>query len=432
MMSSSAQSEIPNGIRQLNGSPDESPDALVPACAVASSLPRAPPTAGGAVPAMQLIPPPTSTNSTKVFPTAAYQDEDEDCLLRLPPVRPAGEPDYAELSFAMRKAWESPLVQQHLEHSMHRDELLHVWNEKKSHSPGGNYFFWRHSPRGHHASSSQGHSAPPWTTTTAKDEGSASIIKPFGKEKDLSKATNPKNLPGHWSQSLEQCFLEFQAIGAELLTTQVILQEKADSYLVGSGDPLVVQRAGEMLLHHVKDAESIRDSLRAIYLRWEGKGDKLLFCNNEMMNAMYFVSLKRLVKAAVYAHREMSAFANFAICSALNEKREAKSALAEGAESRAHRANVLNKVAQEDLIPFEVYLVFAPPVVPLLLRGRSLSGPRRRPPPSERFTQGITYTAVTAPASPCQREREARKREDLEGDVQTHISLYEGGRWGNV
>ncbi|KAL8427993.1 hypothetical protein ACSSS7_007440 [Eimeria intestinalis] len=358
------------------------------------------------IPALRLIPPSPScvTGGALLSPLGQTVDADP-CLSLLPPVEPAEEPDYKELEAAMRKAWDTPLVQWHMEHNMERVELLHVWRSGANHSPRScsGSFVCRQSPRVHRNTCA---TAGVHTATSAAN-------------------STPRRGSGRISNEAAKCFLEFQALGTQLLTMQVLLEEKVDSFLIGIRDSTLVERAGAALERLVQEAADIRDHCRAVHARWISEEKKLVLDADEHRNALCFKGLERLAKAAVYAHREMGAFVSCATHKALRELEKAEADAAEGQRARGLRTAAVKTVAGDDIIPYEVYLLFSPPTFPL--NSFASRRQRKRPPPSDRARQLHPESAVSPRHTPSKREAEddqgrskwpCRTAPDTPGDAQ--------------
>ncbi|KAL8440165.1 hypothetical protein Efla_003530 [Eimeria flavescens] len=324
------------------------------------------------IPALRLTPPAADAplEAAPLSHLAELVDAD-DCLSRLPPVEPAEAPDYKDLEMAMRKAWDTPIVQWHLEHTMKREELLHVWHSRPSGSPRlcGSSFICRQSPRRLRISSLH--------SPACKCSGGPPV--PAVQNGARSATVAPASL---FNEETGRCFLEFQALGTQILTTQTLLEEKCDSYLTGVRDSTLVERAGSAVQRLIDEAEAIRDYCRGVFLRWKEKAKEKVFDEDEGRNALCLKGLERLVKAAVYAHLEMSAFISRAKNAALQEAEKAEAAAAEVRRVRDLRIAAVRLVALDDIIPFEVYLVFTPLAFPFnaLVARR----PKNRPFRSER------------------------------------------------
>ncbi|KAL8272055.1 hypothetical protein Esti_003990 [Eimeria stiedai] len=353
------------------------------------------PVAGG-IPALRLVPPPSASVGGGALLSPLSQTVDADpCLSLLPLVKPAEEPNYKELESAMRKAWDTPLVQWHMEHNMERVELLHVWRSGATHSQRScsGSFVCRQSPRTYRSSSAQ-----------AASEQDASGVHPAGSGTNSSiPASPPPPSSGQISNEAAKCFLEFQALGTQLLTMQVLLEEKVDSFLTGIRDSTLVERAVVALERLVQEAAAIRDYCRAVHARWASKKGKVVLGADEQRNALCFKGLERLAKAAVYAHREMSAFVSCATNKALREVEKADTAAAEGQRARGLRTAAVKTVAADDIIPYEVYLLFSPPTFPL----SSLASWRQRKRPLLSGRARHLHPEAAASAPHTSRKREA-------------------------
>ncbi|KAL8451632.1 hypothetical protein Emag_002636 [Eimeria magna] len=350
---------------------------------------------GGSIPALRLVPPPTPSVGGGALLSPLSQTVDADpCLSLLPLVKPAEEPDYKGLECAMRKAWDTPLVQWHMEYNMERAELLHVWRSGATHSPRScsGSFVCRQSPRAYHNAHAASRQEAPGVNPAGS--GTSSSIP----------ASSPPAPSGQISNDASKCFLEFQALGTQLLTMQVLLEEKVDSFLTGIRDSTLVERAGAALERLVQEAAAIRDYCRAVHARWVSKEAKVVLDADEHRNALCFKGLERLAKAAVYAHREMSAFVSCATSKALREVEKADKAAAEGQRARGLRTAAVKTVAADDIIPYEVYLLFSPPTFPFsnFVSRRQ----RKRPLPSDRVRQLHPEAAASAPHTPRKREAE--------------------------
>ncbi|KAL8447235.1 hypothetical protein Emed_004558 [Eimeria media] len=355
----------------------------------------------GSIPALRLIPPPPPSVGGGALLSPLSQTVDADpCLSLLPQVKPAEEPDYKGLESAMRKAWDTPLVQWHMEYNMERIELLHVWRSGATHSPRSctASFVCRQSPRAHRTSSTHAAASKQEASgvTPAAGSGTNSSIHP-------SSSPTPAH-SGQISNEAAKCFLEFQALGTQLLTMQVLLEEKVDSFLTGIRDSTLVERAGAALERLVQEAAAIRDYCRAVHARWVSKEEKVVLDVDEHRNALCFKGLERLAKAAVYAHREMEAFVSCATSKALKELEKADKAAAEGQRARGLRTAAVKTVAADDIIPYEVYLLFSPPTFPF--NSFASRRQRKRPLPSDRARQLHPEAAASAPHTPRKREAE--------------------------
>lgn len=317
---------------------------------------------------------------------------DADTLLpSLPSVDPSDEPDFEDLAKVMRKAWYTPLVQRHVEENMEKAELLDVWRAKATRSSGGcgDRYLCRYSSRGRRVYSLT--NPFPGDISSGGSSASTTTSNSINSSPRTSSA-----LSGAVGGGAGKCFLEFQAAGAQLLTSQFLLEDRADSLLSMVRRGTLVERAEVVLQRLVHEAVCVKHHIYSVFLRWERRRSELSFDRDEERNEMCMRGLRRLVEAAALAHVEMREFVSFCVRNARKQLLQAAEAQAAGKRARELRIAALKSVATDGVVPFEVYLLFAPSA--LRVDSCRPRGPRTRAAPSDTFRQSIDkpYSAAAA------------------------------------